>query len=279
MIAHAPRLDRALSDRLDRGPAGRGRRGRTDRLHQGGRRRACRSSATTISSPTPIGSATRQAVGACNAVLVKPNQAGTLTETKAALRRRAGRPAGAPIVSARSGETEDVSIVHLAVGWGAKQLKVGSFTRSERMAKWNEGLRDRRGDRRRRPAAALRVSVGRPLTPVGRASGLAQHRRQERYGFTDPVRAVRRHADAASSTRWRIAARGSSPLSPPPASSPRSTGSCRAHGRSASSRRSGRSSRSTAGGGVRRSPRTTAALMASHQSAVGCRLDRQRRGF
>jgi enolase len=45
------------------------------------------------------------------------------------------------IVSARSGETEDVSIVHLAVGWGVAQLKVGSFARSERMAKWNEGLR------------------------------------------------------------------------------------------------------------------------------------------
>jgi enolase len=45
------------------------------------------------------------------------------------------------IISARSGETEDVSIVHLAVGWGVPQLKVGSFARSERMAKWNEGLR------------------------------------------------------------------------------------------------------------------------------------------
>jgi len=45
------------------------------------------------------------------------------------------------IVSARSGETEDVSIAHLAVGWGAGQLKVGSFARSERMAKWNEVLR------------------------------------------------------------------------------------------------------------------------------------------
>ncbi len=39
------------------------------------------------------------------------------------------------------GETEDLTIVHLAVGWGVKQLKVGSFARSERMAKWNEGLR------------------------------------------------------------------------------------------------------------------------------------------
>jgi enolase len=78
--------------------------------------------------------------GACNAALIKPNQAGTLSEANAAFlaARRAGWGA---IVSARSGESEDVTIVHLAVGWGAKQLKVGSFARSERMAKWNEGLR------------------------------------------------------------------------------------------------------------------------------------------
>jgi enolase len=76
----------------------------------------------------------------CNAVLVKPNQAGTLTETRAAL--DAARESGlGAIVSARSGETEDVTIVHLAVGWKAAQLKVGSFSRSERMAKWNEALR------------------------------------------------------------------------------------------------------------------------------------------
>ena len=79
-------------------------------------------------------------LGACNAVLLKPNQAGTITETKAAL--TAARKAGwRAIVSARSGETEDVTIVHLAVGWNVGQLKVGSFARSERMAKWNEGLR------------------------------------------------------------------------------------------------------------------------------------------
>jgi len=77
---------------------------------------------------------------ACNTALIKPNQAGTLSETKAAL--AASREAGwESIVSARSGETEDTTIVHLAVGWGVKQLKVGSFARSERMAKWNEGLR------------------------------------------------------------------------------------------------------------------------------------------
>lgn len=80
------------------------------------------------------------AAGACNAALIKPNQVGTLTETRAAF--DAARAVGwRTIISARSGESEDVTIVHLAVGWGADQLKVGSFARSERMAKWNEGIR------------------------------------------------------------------------------------------------------------------------------------------
>ena len=82
----------------------------------------------------------RNAAGACNTVLLKPNQVGTVTETLACW--DAARESGyRGIVSARSGESEDVSIVHLAVGWGVPQLKVGSFSRSERMAKWNEGLR------------------------------------------------------------------------------------------------------------------------------------------
>ncbi len=88
--------------------------------------------------------------GICNSVLIKPNQAGTVTETKAAL--DTARDAGwGTIVSARSGETEDVTIAHLAVGWNAGQLKVGSFARSERMAKWNEVLRieEAMGDRAR----------------------------------------------------------------------------------------------------------------------------------
>jgi len=82
----------------------------------------------------------KSAGGACNAVLLKPNQVGTVTETLECW--DAAREAGyRGIVSARSGESEDVSIVHLAVGWGVSQLKVGSFARSERMAKWNEGIR------------------------------------------------------------------------------------------------------------------------------------------
>ncbi|WP_281685896.1 phosphopyruvate hydratase [Thalassobaculum salexigens] len=80
------------------------------------------------------------ALGAGNTALIKPNQIGTLSETHEALETARAKGWGA-IVSARSGETEDVTIVHLGVGWGIPQLKVGSFTRSERMAKWNEGLR------------------------------------------------------------------------------------------------------------------------------------------
>ncbi len=90
------------------------------------------------------------AEGMVNAVLLKPNQRGTITETKAAWDAARAADFGG-IVSARSGETEDVTIIHLAVGWGVPQFKVGSFTRSERMAKWNEALRieEALGDRAR----------------------------------------------------------------------------------------------------------------------------------
>jgi enolase len=78
--------------------------------------------------------------GLATSVLIKPNQAGTITETLAAL--RAGQRLGlGTIVSARSGESEDVTIAHLAVGWNAGQFKVGSIARGERTAKWNEMLR------------------------------------------------------------------------------------------------------------------------------------------
>ena len=94
------------------------------------------------------------AAGITNAVLIKPNQAGTVSEAKAAL--LAGKAAGfATIVSARSGETEDTTIAHLAVGWDAGQLKVGSFARSERMAKWNEVLRIEEAMGRRARLAAF----------------------------------------------------------------------------------------------------------------------------
>ena len=91
-----------------------------------------------VTSADRVASAAAQK--ACNALLVKPNQAGTITETKAAI-DMAKKHDFTSIISARSGETEDPTIVHLGVGWGIKQIKVGSFSRSERMAKWNEGIR------------------------------------------------------------------------------------------------------------------------------------------
>ena len=75
-----------------------------------------------------------------NAVLIKPNQVGTITETVAALDAARAENLAA-IVSARSGETEDVTIAHLSVGWNAGQVKVGSIARGERTAKWNELIR------------------------------------------------------------------------------------------------------------------------------------------
>ncbi len=91
-----------------------------------------------VSQPSRVREAALR--GTVNAVLLKPNQRGTLTETRQAW--EAARESGmAGIVSARSGETEDATIVHLAVGWGVGQLKVGSMARGERTAKWNEALR------------------------------------------------------------------------------------------------------------------------------------------
>lgn len=78
--------------------------------------------------------------GACNAALIKVNQAGTVSESITTL-LAADAVGFRSIISARSGETEDISISHLAIGLNAGQLKVGSFARSERMAKWNECLR------------------------------------------------------------------------------------------------------------------------------------------
>ena len=77
---------------------------------------------------------------ACNTALIKPNQAGTLTETRAAF-DAARRLGWYTIVSARSGETEDTTVCDLAIGWNARQLKVGSIARGERTVKWNALIR------------------------------------------------------------------------------------------------------------------------------------------
>ncbi len=75
-----------------------------------------------------------------NAVLVKPNQVGTLSDARHVV-ELASAAGYATVLSARSGETEDSWLADLAVGWRTGQLKVGSTTRSERTAKWNRLLR------------------------------------------------------------------------------------------------------------------------------------------
>jgi enolase len=78
--------------------------------------------------------------GIANSILIKINQIGTLTETFAAIEmaKRAGYTA---VISHRSGETEDSTIADIAVGMNALQIKTGSLSRSDRMAKYNQLLR------------------------------------------------------------------------------------------------------------------------------------------
>ena len=78
--------------------------------------------------------------GIANSILIKVNQIGTLTETLAAIDMavRAGYTA---VMSHRSGETEDATIADLAVGSKATQIKTGSLSRSDRLAKYNQLLR------------------------------------------------------------------------------------------------------------------------------------------
>jgi len=75
-----------------------------------------------------------------NAILIKPNQIGTLTETFAAI-DMAAKAKYAAIISHRSGETEDATIADIAVGTTATQIKTGSMSRSDRIAKYNQLLR------------------------------------------------------------------------------------------------------------------------------------------
>ena len=110
----------------------------------------------------------RHQEGVANAILVKVNQIGTLTETLEAVEmaHRAGYTA---VMSHRSGETEDATIADLAVATNCGQIKTGSLSRSDRLAKYNQLLRieEQLGDRRAMPAHRScgdgRVAGGAPL--------------------------------------------------------------------------------------------------------------------
>ncbi|MDA8033235.1 MAG: hypothetical protein M0T71_03550, partial [Actinomycetota bacterium] len=95
------------------------------------------------------------ASGVANAILVKVNQIGTLTETLEAV-TTATRAAYRAVMSHRSGETEDATIADLAVATGCGQIKTGAPARSDRVAKYNQLLRieEELGDTARFPGAA-----------------------------------------------------------------------------------------------------------------------------
>ncbi len=94
--------------------------------------------------------------GVANAILIKVNQIGTLTETLQAI-RMAGEAGYHSVISHRSGETEDTLIADLAVATGAGQIKTGSASRTDRVAKYNQLLRieETLGDRARYPGRTL----------------------------------------------------------------------------------------------------------------------------
>ncbi len=101
-----------------------------------------------------------------NAVLVKPNQTGTLSTARAVV-RQAHAAGYATVLSARSGETEDDWLADLAVGWRTGQIKVGSTMRSERTAKWNRLLRleSELGERAEYAGRAALLDSGLPHRP------------------------------------------------------------------------------------------------------------------
>ncbi len=140
MVALSRRSRRALSDRLDRGRHGRGRLGRLGGADA--RRSATRSSSSATISSSPTRSGSREGIerGVANSILVKVNQIGTLSETLEAVEmaHRAGYTA---VMSHRSGETEDATIADLAVATNCGQIKTGSLSRSDRLAKYNQLIR------------------------------------------------------------------------------------------------------------------------------------------
>ena len=91
-----------------------------------------------------------------NAILIKPNQIGTLTETLAAI-DMAHKAKYAAVVSHRSGETEDSTIADIAAATTATQIKTGSMSRSDRIAKYNQLLRIEGELGARRPMRGSRI--------------------------------------------------------------------------------------------------------------------------
>ena len=136
-IPRRPRV--AISDRVDRGRHGRGRLGGLE-----GADRSIGGKCQLVGDDLFVTNTERLAQGIeggiANSILVKVNQIGSLTETLDAvgMAHRAGYTA---VISHRSGETEDATIADLAVATNAGQIKTGSLSRSDRLAKYNQLIR------------------------------------------------------------------------------------------------------------------------------------------
>ena len=105
----------------------------------------------------PSGSGAASSAGVANAILVKVNQIGTLTETLEAIELAQSNGYTA-VISHRSGETEDTTIADLAVATGTGQIKTGAPSRTDRVAKYNQLLRieEELGDRAEYPGLGRR---------------------------------------------------------------------------------------------------------------------------
>ena len=135
----SPSLVDALPDRLDRGRLRRGRPGRLGRLTRvlGGEIQLVGDD-LFVTNPERLAMGIEK--GLANSILIKVNQIGTLSETLDAV-DLAHRSAYTTVMSHRSGETEDTTIADLAVATNCGQIKTGSLSRSDRLAKYNQLLR------------------------------------------------------------------------------------------------------------------------------------------
>ncbi len=264
------RARRRLPARLHRGPAERGGLGRLEGHDRQARRPRSRSSATTSSSPTPSASPAASTTGTANALLVKVNQIGTLTETLDAVELAQSNGYNC-MMCHRSGETEDVTIADLAVATNCGQIKTGAPARSERVAKYNQLLRIEenlddaaRLRRRRRLPALRRRARHRGLTGPAHRRGdrcqTAPGRTPSRSGGNVRQRgarpdAVAQAAGAAGSTRTGSAVPAGQRAARPPQPGPAPGGRlARRPSRRVGTRRDPARHRRHAGGDARADP-------------------------
>ena len=199
------RLAGAVSDRLDRGRPRRGRLGglgAADAGQLGGRAQLVGDD-IFVTNPSILERGIERKIA--NSILIKLNQIGSVTETLDAIAM--ARAAGyTTVISHRSGETEDSTIADLAVGTGAGQIKTGSASRSDRVAKYNQLLRIEE------ELGAAAAYAGRtPSGSWGRDQGSAAIRSDRRNRRSAAVIAKARPVEAAGSTSASTAIVRSSP--------------------------------------------------------------------